>query len=168
MFEEPASIGLRKTGMIMTCKSILAFAPLFLFGLAACSLAVSSDADAGGQNHLQPCPHSPNCVSSLDSEESHFVAPLGYTGSREAAYQALVSIIEAEPRARIVSRQENYLHAEFKSRVFGFVDDVEFLFSSDLPIIQVRSASRMGYYDFGVNRKRIEGLRRLLSERLNP
>ena len=146
----------------------MALAPLFLYGLAACSLAVSSGAEIEGQHHLKPCPQSPNCVSSLDPEGKHFIAPLRYTGTTQAALLALVSIIEAEPRARIVGRQENYLHAEFKSRIFGFVDDVEFFFSSDQPMIQVRSASRKGYYDFGANRKRIEGLRRALTERLNP
>jgi len=154
--------------MIITRKSILTVAPLFLFGLAACSFAVSSEADVGDQNQIKPCPQSPNCVSSLASEGKHFIAPLNYIGTREAAFQALVGIIEAEPRARIAGRQKNYLHAEFKSRIFGFVDDVEFLFSSDQPMIQVRSASRKGHYDFGVNRRRIENIRRLLTRRLNP
>jgi uncharacterized protein (DUF1499 family) len=58
------------------------------------------------------------------------------------------------------------IHAEFRSRVFGFVDDVEFFFPAGQRVIHVRSASRTGYSDFGVNRKRIERMRRQLEAAL--
>ena len=85
--------------------------------------------------------------------------PLRYTGNKDAAYQKLVTLIASQQRARIVVKEANYLRAEFKSAILRFVDDVEFLFSADQPVIDVRSASRVGYYDFGVNRRRIEYIR---------
>ena len=63
------------------------------------------------------------------------------------------------PRSKIIELSDIYLHAEFESRIFRFIDDVEFLVNEDKKIIEVRSASRVGYGDFGVNRKRVEMLR---------
>jgi uncharacterized protein (DUF1499 family) len=71
--------------------------------------------------------------------------------------------VESLPRTRIVLAHSNYLYAEFRSKLLGYVDDVEFFF--DGALIQVRSASRLGRRDFGVNRARIEELRRLLEPR---
>jgi uncharacterized protein (DUF1499 family) len=85
---------------------------------------------------------------------------LGYTGSKDDAYRKLVALIASYRGTRLVATQDNYLRAEFRSAIFRFVDDVEFLFSEDQPVIHVRSASRAGYYDFGVNRRRIEDIRK--------
>jgi uncharacterized protein (DUF1499 family) len=60
---------------------------------------------------------------------------------------------------KVVTVKANYIHAEFRSRLFGFVDDVEFSFDEDPKTVHLRSASRTGYYDFGVNRKRMERIR---------
>jgi uncharacterized protein (DUF1499 family) len=76
----------------------------------------------------------------------------------------LVDLIASQQRAKIVAKEANYVRAEFRSAIFRFVDDVEFLFSEDQPVIDVRSASRMGYYDFGVNRRRIEDIRSRLTQ----
>jgi len=70
----------------------------------------------------------------------------------------LLDLLNSMERARIVQSTDDYLHAEFRSAVFGFVDDVEFYFSPP-GFIQVRSAARTGYYDFGINRERVETLR---------
>ena len=126
-----------------------------------------SSARAGSKNRLAPCPGAPNCVSSLAPEKRHFIEPLRFVGRPEAAYRALVGILKKIPRARIVAKEKDYLHAEFRSGGFGFVDDVEFLFQSEPPVIHVRSASRKGYFDFGVNRKRIESIRKLLTAALS-
>ena len=131
----------------------------FLYWSAACNLALASGEETGSEIRLKSCPSSPNCVSSLDSDEKHFIRPLIYSATQRNAYQKLVRIIESEPQARIVARKANYIHVEFKSRIFGFVDDVEFFFPLDQPVIHARSASRKGYYDFGVNRRRIEAIR---------
>jgi uncharacterized protein (DUF1499 family) len=135
---------------------------LLLCWSAACNLAYASGEETGSEIRLKPCPSSPNCVSSLDSDDKHFIRPLIHSTTQKDAYQKLVRIIESEPQARIVARKANYIHVEFKSRIFGFIDDVEFFFPLDQPVIHARSASRKGYYDFGVNRRRIEAIRRSL------
>lgn len=106
---------------------------------------------------LAPCRRSPNCVSSQadPADREHYIAPL------KASMEDVRKAVEALPRTRIVLAHPNYLHAEFRSRLLGFVDDVEFFF--DGAAVQVRSASRLGRRDFGVNRARIERLRRMLT-----
>ena len=110
-------------------------------------------------NRLLPCPDSPNCVSSQSTDPVHFIEPLRYTGNLADARQKLIDLLETLKRARLISVETNYIHAEFRSLIFNFVDDVEFYFSPEDLIIHVRSASRTGYYDFGVNRRRVEWLR---------
>ena len=114
---------------------------------------------------FSPCPSSPNCVSSLSEDRNHAVEPLRYTGTRESARQKIVDILENSDRVQIVEAEENYIHAEFRSAVFKFVDDVEFLFSDEEDVVHVRSASRLGYSDFGANRKRVERLRLAFEDR---
>lgn len=108
---------------------------------------------------LAPCPKSPNCVSSLAEDKSHRIAPLAVLGTADAALERVIQTIEAMPRARIVTSGKGYLHAEFTSRLFRFVDDLELIYDDSLPGFQVRSASRAGYSDMGANRKRVEALR---------
>ncbi len=107
---------------------------------------------------LAPCPDSPNCVSSEAAKSEQRVAPLRYDGDAARARARLLEVLNGMERARVVQSAADYLHAEFRSAVFGFVDDVEFYFSPP-GTIQVRSAARTGYYDFGVNRERVETLR---------
>ncbi|UCE64058.1 MAG: DUF1499 domain-containing protein [Nitrospirota bacterium] len=111
------------------------------------------------QGKFSPCPDSPNCVSSQSPDPSHFVEPLSYTDSQTDAKARLLKLIESMPRTQIISNTDNYIHAEFTSLIFRFVDDVEFLFDPDQNLIQVRSGSRVGYSDLGMNRKRIEAIR---------
>ena len=111
------------------------------------------------QNKLTPCPSSPNCVSSLSKDRVHFIEPLQYEGSRKAARQRLIKILNKLTGARVTLTEPDYIRAEFRSRIFQFVDDVEFLFENQRNIIHVKSASRIGYSDFGVNRKRVEKIR---------
>ena len=109
---------------------------------------------------LKPCPHRPNCVSSQSHDTRHFIEPLEYGIPQPAARKKLLKILKEMPRTQIVSDKKNYIHAECRSRFFRFADDLEFLFDADHPIIHVRSASRLGYSDFGINRKRVEALRK--------
>ena len=111
---------------------------------------------------LAPCPTSPNCVSSQASDAAHQVEPLPLTGSPRQTRARLLAILASEPRARLVAQDGNYLRAEFTSRVLRFIDDVEFLVGEQA--VEVRSASRLGHADFGVNRERVEHLRRRLGE----
>jgi uncharacterized protein (DUF1499 family) len=108
---------------------------------------------------LSPCPSSPNCVSSQSPDKEHYVAPLRYEGTLTEARETLFSVIKSMDRARIVTDKGSYIHAEFTSALFRFVDDVEFYFDDANKTIHLRSASRVGYSDFGANRKRIENIR---------
>lgn len=114
---------------------------------------------------LAPCPDSPNCVSSQALADSQRIAPLTYPGSSVAAFETLIDILEGDPAVRIVEARDGYIHAEFRSRLMGFVDDAEFWWQQPGRAIEVRSASRLGYADFGVNRDRIERLRTMLQEK---
>jgi uncharacterized protein (DUF1499 family) len=111
------------------------------------------------EGRLAPCPTIPNCVSSLDRDDVHRIAPMPFPGSAAAAIGRLTGIVRSLPRASVVSAAETCLHAEFRSAVFRFVDDVEFFADESAGVIQVRSASRVGSSDLGVNRKRIETIR---------
>ncbi|MCL6269857.1 DUF1499 domain-containing protein [Sansalvadorimonas sp. 2012CJ34-2] len=104
------------------------------------------------------CPSSPNCVSSFSHGE-HRVNPLSYPGKDTATIRKiLLAWIKQDPRAHVTYSGPDIIKAKFKSRFFGFVDDLTLLIQSD-GLVDVRSASRTGYYDFGVNRERIETLR---------
>ena len=108
----------------------------------------------------------PNCVSSTvdKSDDKHFIAPLTYVGSGADAWEKLVALVKASPRASVVNESANYLYAEFKSAGMGYVDDVEFALDEKAGVIQVRSASRLGVRDFDVNRKRVEAIRAQLGK----
>ncbi len=111
---------------------------------------------------LQNCPDRPSCVNSMAEEEMHAIAPFRYGASSARAIDRLAAIISDMPRTEIRVKQVNYIHATFASALFGFVDDVEFLLDGN--VIQVRSVSRVGYGDMGVNRNRVEEIRRLYNE----
>ncbi len=121
--------------------------------------------EPGNNQGLSACPDSPNCVSSLASDPRHKIEPLPMQGGGATAINALRTVIEAMPRTRIVKADEGYLHAEFTSLIFRFVDDVEFVVDNTAGVIHVRSASRIGYSDLGVNRKRVYNIHRRYLEK---
>lgn len=104
---------------------------------------------------LKECPSSPNCVSSTTSSEKHFMEAMSYSGDMKEAKTILMKVIDEESRVTITKNDNNYIHTEFKIAIFGFVDDVEFLFDDTQKKIHFRSASRVGYSDLGVNKKRM-------------
>ena len=108
---------------------------------------------------FSPCRRTPNCVSSQadPADKEHYIAPIPFQGDAIAAVRRAV---EAMPRTRIISADSHYLYAEFRTRLLRYVDDVEFHY--DGKVIHVRSASRVGRRDFGVNRSRVEQLRSLI------
>jgi len=114
---------------------------------------------------LPPCPNKPNCVSSQAAaiDKQHYIEALTYSDEPEQARQQLERAIAGMKRSRMVTHDANYWRAEFTSALWRFVDDVEFLFNDDTKRIDIRSASRVGYSDLGVNRKRIEEIRRRFS-----
>ena len=108
---------------------------------------------------LSACPSSPNCVSSQAADADHRIEPLPIRTTPEEAMARLAEIIGAMPRTKIVAQSPDYLRAEFTSRIFRWVDDVEAYVDADAKLIHLRSSSRTGYSDLGVNRSRIEAIR---------
>jgi len=109
-------------------------------------------------NRLSPCPSSPNCVSSQSEDERHRIDPLRFTSTPGEAVERLKKIIQEMERTTLVRQSPNYLYVEFRT-FLGFVDDVEFYENESQKVIHLRSASRVGYWDLGVNRKRMESIR---------
>jgi len=106
-----------------------------------------------------PCPKTPNCVSTQSTNEIHKIEPIKYNISCEEAKENIVKIINSIKRTEIINHTDDYIHAEFKSRIFKFVDDAEFYFDDKEKLIHFKSASRVGNNDLGVNRKRMEKIR---------
>jgi uncharacterized protein (DUF1499 family) len=136
---------------------------LFLIFLTGCSGTMPNLGIKHGL--LMPCPQTPNCVNSQATDDKHIIQPIYFPGTQKQAESALINVLKSAKRSNVIVTEENYIRAEFTSLVFRFIDDVEFYFPSSEAqetIIHVRSASRVGYSDFGVNRKRIEQIRRAL------
>lgn len=130
-------------------------APFSLAGRRPSNLGVSG-------TQLAPCKASPNCVSSDASDPVHYVAPLALCGEQSEGWNAIRQLVSSWPRTRIVTATDDYLHAECRSALLGFVDDLELHLRPEPGVVAVRSASRLGYSDLGVNRRRVENLRAAL------
>jgi uncharacterized protein (DUF1499 family) len=117
---------------------------------------------------LRPCPASPNCVSTLTGagDSRHAIAPYAYSQTVSDAKAVVKGVIAGLPRTKLVQEEEAYLHYECTSLLLRFVDDVEFLFDEGKKTIHFRSASRTGYGDLGVNRRRMEDIRSRLQGKL--
>ena len=115
---------------------------------------------------LASCPDSPNCVCTLNNSEEHTIAPYRYRKTLDEAKAVLKQVFSERSRTELVQEEAAYLHYEVRSLLFRFVDDVEILFDDASKTIHFRSASRVGYSDFGVNRKRMEEVRSLLEGKL--
>jgi len=111
------------------------------------------------KNVFTPCPKTPNCVSSMEVNKDRFVASLVYQDSIEAARGRLIEVVNGFKRTRIEENSGQYIRASFTSFLFRFVDDVEFIFDDKEKQVHMKSASRSGSYDFGVNRRRCEAIR---------
>ena len=148
----------KKIGRAMKKKFIAGIISLIL--LTGCAGTMP---DLGINNgELTPCPKTPNCVKSQAIGEKHSIQPIRYAGTQQEARARLLQILESEKRTKILTAQKNYIRAEFMSALFRFVDDVEFYFPKKQTgegDIHIQSASRIGYSDFGANRKRIERIR---------
>ena len=116
-------------------------------------------------SRLAPCPSSPNCVSSDAADSTQAIAAFSLAIPSRDAWRAVRGSVESLPRTKIISETADYLHAECTSAVFRFVDDLELHLRTAEGVVAVRSASRLGYSDVGVNRRRIEDLRALLIKR---
>lgn len=130
---------------------VLLLALLLGTGPVACRSAPVRPDDG----RLPPCPASPNCVNSQEGG----LQPLEFTGSVADAMATLRMVVTSMPRTTIVEEAEDYLHVTYRTALFRFVDDVQFLVDADAGLIHVRSASRLGVSDLGTNRRRVEEIR---------
>lgn len=114
---------------------------------------------------FKACSWKPNCVNSTadKSDAAHYIAPLKFSDDPGADWRRVRAHIANIRNAKVVLEHPGYIHVEFKSEAMGFVDDVEFAIDHKNTVIQVRSASRLGIRDFGINRKRIEAIRTQLA-----
>ncbi len=114
------------------------------------------------EGRLAPPRQTPNCVSSQaePADALHVIAPIAFTGNTQRAMETLTRIVDGMQGSSIVRQDASYLYAEYRSKLMGFVDDVEFSVAEKAGVIHVRSASRLGRRDYGVNRARVESIRR--------
>jgi uncharacterized protein (DUF1499 family) len=152
----------------MTAKII----PFFLIPALLCLAVFTVSCTSGGKRpagridgRLAPCPERPNCVSSEAAGGPSAVEPLAFTVTPQAAWAALKRAVAASG-GQVAREDSDFLWAVFRTPVFRFKDDVEFRMDAARMQIHVRSASRSGYSDFGVNRRRVEKLRRQFEQEL--
>ena len=157
----PKTVSLQRWGLI--CVLLLFAVPL----LASCGAETPTNLGVEG-GRLAPCPDTPNCVSTQEEAEDadHYMNPISFSGSAGEAMEAVARTVEEMPRAEIVQSEDDYLRAEFTSRIFRFVDDVEFRADSETGLIDFRSASRVGRSDMDVNRERMTEITATLEARL--
>lgn len=141
-------------GLGIECLLVSFF--LFFF-LGGCSGNRPSSLGMKG-NRLSPCPSSPNCVSSQSGDERHKIDPIRFTSTPAETMDRLKKVIRGMKRASVIQETPDYLYVEFRT-LLGFVDDAEFYMDESQKVIHLRSASRVGYWDLGVNRKRMEAIR---------
>jgi uncharacterized protein (DUF1499 family) len=161
------SFALLLTGVVFGI-SLLGFVPTACASIPSGSPVIASLFSFSGtrppnlgveQGLFAPCPDTPNCVSSQSIDDLHQIEPFTYQDDPKIAFEQIKTILENTENAAIITAEPNYIYAEFTSPLMGFVDDVEFYLDEQETLIQVRSASRLGESDLGVNRKRIETLR---------
>ncbi len=110
------------------------------------------------------CPDTPNCVSSLAKNPKYRVEPFVLKNDPQTSWYMIQKSIGSLPRTTIVTQNDTDIHAECRSMIFRFVDDLMLRLSPSQGIVHIRSASRTGYSDFGVNRRRVENLRKILRQ----
>ncbi len=110
-------------------------------------------------DQLKQCPDKPNCVSSQSKTEYAKIAPFSIKTNLEETKKHITSIMNNLPRTSLIKNEGNYLHFTAKTKFIRFTDDVEFLIDEPNKTVHIRSASRIGYKDFGTNRKRVEFIR---------
>lgn len=132
---------------------------LMVFSFAGCM-----DYQLLGVNNgrLKDCPKYPNCVNSQaeQSDDTHYIKPISFNGDKTDAVEKMKRTILSFERTEILQSDSVYIHATFTSKFFRFVDDVEFYADDQAKAFHVRSASRLGMGDHGVNRERIESVRK--------
>ena len=115
------------------------------------------------QIELKACPDKPNCVSSM-ATGNHAIEPFRLTENSKLDTQKLIQLINNADTNVSITNNDQHIHVEFTSRIFRFIDDLDLIIDLKQNVIHVRSASRTGHYDFGVNRRRVETLRILFKD----
>ena len=146
-------------------------APRLAMALLAASLlsACASPRPSGlgvNDGQLAPCPSEPRCVSSQAPipDTRHNIGDFIIIAKPDDAWTKLEEIVTAMPRTQIIESQADYLYAEVTTPTLGFVDDLEFYYDRADNTVQVRSSARIGYFDGGLNRNRVERIRRELRQ----
>jgi uncharacterized protein (DUF1499 family) len=143
---------------------VLAVAALALPSLWVMNRLIPTPPGLGIQDgRLAACPDKPNCVSSESTDADHLLPAIPWSGTADAARDRIRETVGSMAGARLVAERPGYLHFEFRTRICRFVDDLEFRIDAAAGLIQVRSASRVGYSDLGANRRRVEEIRRRLA-----
>lgn len=138
---------MKRTAVVTLCTALM---------VSAC--AGERPANLGVTNgNLAVCPDSPNCVSSQAVDQQHRIEPLTTGDNPDTTFARLAEIIGRRPDATVIETTATYLRVEFHTRLF--TDDAEFLLDRERRLIHLRSASRLGYSDLGLNRRRIEEIR---------
>lgn len=147
--------------MLVVLLTLLMLLIAGVAGLFALSMTAAMPRNLGVHNsRLAECPKSPNCVCTQSEESSHWIAPLNFSCPASEVLPMLRSIVAKMSGASVSEQGEHYLRIEFRSSFFRFIDDLEFLVEPESSRVHFRSASRVGYSDLGVNRTRMEEIRR--------
>ncbi|HSH03311.1 MAG TPA: DUF1499 domain-containing protein [Anaerolineae bacterium] len=113
------------------------------------------------EGKLAPCPDSPNCVTTQGGNTAYQqMNPLSFEGDVSEVSDQLIRIVEGMPNTTIITDDNSYIHAEFRSPTMGYVDDVEFYIDEEEKLIHFRSKARLGYGDMGANRERMKTISR--------
>jgi len=134
---------------------------MVVVAVAACGARGEARPAAAPLPRFAPVPSSPNAVSSLApaTDAVHHVAPFAVAGEPAAFFAAAVDAALGMERTALVTRDAGYAHITFTTPTFRFVDDLELRLDAAAGVVHVRSASRVGYGDMGLNRRRVEELR---------
>lgn len=150
--------------MLIPLRIILIFVALVIIGVVTMFVwarTAARPSNLGVTNgQLAPCPETPNCVTTQRGNPDQMMEALTYTTAREEAQARLLEIVRSMPRSQIIANEPGYIAVVFRSPTFGFPDDVEFYLDDEQKLIHFRAAARLGQSDLGVNRKRMEEIRR--------
>ncbi|MGK7942729.1 MAG: DUF1499 domain-containing protein [Crocosphaera sp.] len=159
------NLGLLSTGIIVAVVVIWITFRIIFPDISTIFSGTQPDNLGVSNQQLLPCPSTPNCVNSQNKDAEHSIEALSYQGNGKEAIAELKTIINQQERTKIIAETDNYLYAQFTTHWMGFVDDVEFYVNENQGIIDVRSASRLGESDLGLNRQRIEQIREEFKQR---
>lgn len=119
-----------------------------------------SDISISEKTELSPCPSSPNCKSTQEKRKRKRMKPIEYSEDLDLAKEKLERLLNLNPRAKLIEKDGNYFHYEFKTKIGKFIDDVEFLFDDKTKQLHFRSASKKGWSDMGKNKRRMKKIRK--------